>query len=342
MPWLAASPDGIVYDYMEKDHKRGCLEVKCPLSCQKVLFTVACKEVQSFCLVLSNKSTLSLSKSHAYYYQIQTQMRVTHLHWCDFVVWSPIQAVFVERVVYDPVFMKAALQKAQAFYFNKFLPSIVPCMLITNDSGTNCNGQVPLSEMHSILPASVVNATPLVSITTSVPLVSATKITPLVSSTKATQPVPTTTTMPVFETTSKTKTVSATPLVSKITPCTVVTKAVPLLSVTNRISIAKAIPPLLVASVSPVSTTTTTSSATSTDTLEITYATTHTSRPLRTVLHHMKSKKHLVYGDGSCLYHAVVHQAGFVDGNSKGCKIISGQLRQMVVNVMSEHPAVRS
>ena len=33
MPWLAASPDGIVYDASEEHFKRGCLEVKCPFSC---------------------------------------------------------------------------------------------------------------------------------------------------------------------------------------------------------------------------------------------------------------------------------------------------------------------
>jgi len=32
MPWLATSPDGFVFDPMEKYHKQGCLEVKCPLS----------------------------------------------------------------------------------------------------------------------------------------------------------------------------------------------------------------------------------------------------------------------------------------------------------------------
>ena len=32
MPWLAASPDGIVYDSSEEHYKRGCLEVKCPFS----------------------------------------------------------------------------------------------------------------------------------------------------------------------------------------------------------------------------------------------------------------------------------------------------------------------
>ena len=54
-----------------------------------------------------NNNVLSLSKTHAHFYQVQTQMHVTHLVWCDFVVWSPIQDIFVERVHYDPIFMKS-------------------------------------------------------------------------------------------------------------------------------------------------------------------------------------------------------------------------------------------
>ena len=88
-PWLAASPDAIVVDPTQKHQKRGCLEVKCPLSCEKMLFVDGCKNISRFCLVLNN-GELSLSRTHACYYQAQTQMHVTHLSWCDFVVWSPM------------------------------------------------------------------------------------------------------------------------------------------------------------------------------------------------------------------------------------------------------------
>jgi len=38
LPWLAASPDGIISDSSLKEDRQGCLEVKCPLSCEKYLF----------------------------------------------------------------------------------------------------------------------------------------------------------------------------------------------------------------------------------------------------------------------------------------------------------------
>lgn len=102
MPWLAASPDAIVVDPTQDHQKRGCLEVKCPYACEKILFATACKNVPGFCLVLINNE-MFLSKTHSYFYQVQTQIHVTHLPWCDFVVWSPIQDLSVECVYYDPV-----------------------------------------------------------------------------------------------------------------------------------------------------------------------------------------------------------------------------------------------
>ena len=52
-----------------------------------------------------------------YFYQVQTQLHVTGLHWCDFCVWSPIGEPFVQRIEYDKEFMDKALMKAQKFYF---------------------------------------------------------------------------------------------------------------------------------------------------------------------------------------------------------------------------------
>ena len=70
------------------------------------------------------------------FYQVQTQMHVTCLIWCDFVVWSPTQDPFVQRVQYDASFTNVALLKACSFYFDKFLLSAVPYVIIS-PYGTN-------------------------------------------------------------------------------------------------------------------------------------------------------------------------------------------------------------
>ena len=129
-PWLAASPDGIVFEGFQK----GCLEVKCPFLCKQKSIADVRRENTSFCIE-DKDGKLSLSNSHAYYYQIQMQMHVAKLPWCDFVVWSPVGDLFVERVLYNEQFMLNAISKARSFYFNIYLPAVVPCVIIAEHSG---------------------------------------------------------------------------------------------------------------------------------------------------------------------------------------------------------------
>ena len=130
MPWLAASPDGIVTDLSEISHPKRLLEIKCPYVCERQTIDDACKTVNGFCLTES-KGQVMLSKSHAYFFQIQTQMHVTGLKWCDFFVWSPMGEPFIQRIEYEPSFMDQVLFKARDFYFNKLLPTAVPHMIIS-------------------------------------------------------------------------------------------------------------------------------------------------------------------------------------------------------------------
>lgn len=123
-PWLAASPDRIVLDSTLSEENRGCLEVKCPFICEKRSIVEANRNIPAFCLVEQN-GYIHLSKLHPYFYQVQTQMYVRNLKWCDFVVWSPVQDPFVEQIHYDASFMKKAVSKAEEFYFKQFLPSVI-------------------------------------------------------------------------------------------------------------------------------------------------------------------------------------------------------------------------
>ena len=63
--------------------------------------------------------------------------------------------------------------------------------------------------------------------------------------------------------------------------------------------------------------------------------------PINDVLQQLHIKKHTVKGDGSCLYHAIFHQGGFISSTSKGNDSISQQLRQLAVTIMKKHPDVR-
>ena len=58
---------------------------------------------------------------------MQTQLFVTRLPWYDFVLWAPGGQIHVEKIF----MMKYLLMKARAFYFDKFLPSVVPYFIIS-------------------------------------------------------------------------------------------------------------------------------------------------------------------------------------------------------------------
>jgi len=129
IPWLAATPDSVV----EIGPDTGCLEVKCPFVCSRKFFTEASSEVPSFCLERNN-GRFQLKRKHQYHYQVQTQMFVTQLFWCDFVVWSPSKGILVERIDFDEQFTTKMVSKARSFYFDTFLPSVVSCTTIRPNS----------------------------------------------------------------------------------------------------------------------------------------------------------------------------------------------------------------
>jgi len=50
-----------------------------------------------------------------YFYQVQTQLHVIGLTWCDFCVWSPVGEPFVQRIEYDKEFIDKTLVKLRNF-----------------------------------------------------------------------------------------------------------------------------------------------------------------------------------------------------------------------------------
>ena len=187
--------------------------------------------------------------------------------------------------MYDSVFMKAVLHKAQAFYFNKFLPSIVHCVIISDGNRANSEVQLATSAAQTIPPVSVMKAAPLVSISKTIPPVFTTKTTPLVSSNSV-----------CFwykscSSSSLSKVISPVSVANTIQSVSVA-KTVPPVSGAKTISVAKAVPPVSVTMIAPVPLVSIHKAIIETDELEITSTTKHNTLPLRTVLNHLKSKKH--------------------------------------------------
>ena len=122
--YIGASPDGPVYDPLSPD-PHGLLEIKCPYRAfsDDLTPTEACSD-PTFCCHLSG-SKISLKRDHSYFYQIQGQLGVSGLSWCDFLVWTGPGRIAVERIHFDEDFWKDTVLKPLKEVYHKF-----PCVFI--------------------------------------------------------------------------------------------------------------------------------------------------------------------------------------------------------------------
>ena len=81
--WLATSPD-LVTDPASSD-PLGVVEHKNSYKFRETTLVDAATQDKTFCLTC-NDGSLSLKRTHAYYYQVQAAMLCTQRKWCDFVV----------------------------------------------------------------------------------------------------------------------------------------------------------------------------------------------------------------------------------------------------------------
>ncbi|XP_069100988.1 uncharacterized protein [Argopecten irradians] len=125
--FLGASCDGKVIDpSMPSECQEGVLEIKCPFSingqkiCEMEVLDIL-EKFPSFYMKTTEEGP-ELDKSHKYYAQVQGEMAVTGLPWCDFVVWTSAgkNNICSQRIQFDPEYVFNMLPKLQNFYF-KFL-----------------------------------------------------------------------------------------------------------------------------------------------------------------------------------------------------------------------------
>lgn len=135
LPWIGASPDGVVTCAC---HEPGVLEIKCPFSAKDHTLNECVKDSR-FCLTVTEEGVMSLKLDHSYMYQVQAQMRVAEVTYCDFVVWTP-QELFIQRIPFDDLFFDEAYLKVVNFIRTGILPELlgkwftVPCLSATTTS----------------------------------------------------------------------------------------------------------------------------------------------------------------------------------------------------------------
>ena len=102
-PWLGCSPDRKVYDSSaEKDGYLpfGRFETK--------VVKEGAIDFDGVHYIYKDPVTkqLSLKRNHEYYYQVQCQLGLSGLEWCDFFSYINDTTFHCERIYYDPVFSK--------------------------------------------------------------------------------------------------------------------------------------------------------------------------------------------------------------------------------------------
>ena len=69
------------------------------------------KQSKNLCFTLVN-SVPRLKRTHKYYCQVQLQIIICEVSFCDFVIWSP-KGMSVERIMKDEEFVQSVLPRLQ-------------------------------------------------------------------------------------------------------------------------------------------------------------------------------------------------------------------------------------
>lgn len=117
MPILGASPDGKVID-SGCTEQYGLVEVKCPATKFNVTPLDACSDPGFFLEKINENPTLK--RNHNYYAQVQGQLGITQLPWCDFVVYTS-KGISIERIPFEDQYWTNMKIKLKSFYFDHFL-----------------------------------------------------------------------------------------------------------------------------------------------------------------------------------------------------------------------------
>ena len=127
-PFVAATPDGIV------DCKccgKGVLEIKCPYSHRDESVESAASKDEKFCLKKDDEGSLHLDHGHSYYYQVQTQLFVCSVDYCDFCVCTFATTKdgdfppYIEHIVRDNKSWETCIMKAKQFFATCLLPEVL-------------------------------------------------------------------------------------------------------------------------------------------------------------------------------------------------------------------------
>ena len=122
-PFIGASPDGIIECLC---HGRG---TQCPYCHRGEDIVNVASNDKNFCLKKDTDGSLHLDPNHAYYYQIQMQLFVCDVDYCDFCVATFADSgnrsgLHVEQIYKNSTLWSQCVKQSSVFLVNVFFPSL--------------------------------------------------------------------------------------------------------------------------------------------------------------------------------------------------------------------------
>lgn len=117
-PWLGCTPDRKVFDLGVEEQGLspfGLLEIKVVKEGATDFENVA------YLTKDNDSNVLKVKRNHDYHYQVQCQLALTGLEWCDFFSYINDTTFFCERIMFDPIFFQTAKDRVDYFFFTYFL-----------------------------------------------------------------------------------------------------------------------------------------------------------------------------------------------------------------------------
>ena len=107
------------------------LEIKCFYKYKDELPTSAIALSDcNYCLKQDETEKVFLSRSHQYYDQVQGQMAICNMKYCDFVCWTT-KGIFVEHINMDQSYFTTSVPTLKQF-FHDFLLQLANSTLVQN------------------------------------------------------------------------------------------------------------------------------------------------------------------------------------------------------------------
>lgn len=110
-PYIGASPDGVVTCSC---CGKGLLEIKCSYTYQNEHPMKACED-NNYHVYCDENKDIRLKYSSPWYLQVQGQMGVCKLKWCDFVFYTK-KGIAIDRITFDHEIYKEITEKCKRFF----------------------------------------------------------------------------------------------------------------------------------------------------------------------------------------------------------------------------------